>query len=148
MIRRIGTALGILAACAVVLVLTGGKFGGGSEQGKTFKIAFDNAFGLTAGGDLRVGGVKAGQTTGFDLSEGKVCQDTPTAGPPRSCAIVTANVNEPGFQSFRPDASCAIRQQSLIGEYYVDCQPGHAKTLLPKNATIPAIRTFSTIPAD
>ena len=36
---------------------------------KTYEIEFDNAFGLVEGGDLKIGGVKAGQTTGFELTE-------------------------------------------------------------------------------
>src|SRR3954453_1687185 len=53
----------------------------------------------------------------------------------------------PGFNSFRADASCNIRQQSLIGEYYVDCEPGSSKQGL-KNNTIPIDQTTSTIPLD
>ena len=49
------------------------------------------------------------------------------AGPPRTCAVVEAKITEPGFESFRADASCNIRQQSLIGEYFVDCQPGSSR---------------------
>lgn len=149
MIRRIATVLVVGAAAIAALVATGGKFGDQSGSGaKTFKIAFDNAFGLTEGGDLRVGGVKAGQTTGFDLSNGAACQDTTTKGPNRTCAIVTAQISEPSFQSFRSDAHCDIRQQSLIGEYYVDCQPGSARQELKSGALIPATHTTSTIPAD
>ena len=35
----------------------------------TYKIVFDNAFGLVEGGDFRVGGVKAGKTTKFEVAE-------------------------------------------------------------------------------
>ena len=61
---------------------------------------------------------------------------------------MTAKITEPGFTSFREDSSCAIRQQSLIGEYYVDCQPGSSKKALPADAVIPDTRTASTIPTD
>ena len=43
-------------------------------------------------------------------------------------AVVTAEITEPGFGDFREDASCEIKPQSLIGEYYVDCQPGSSET--------------------
>ncbi len=33
------------------------------------------------------------------------------------------NIENPGFQDFRADASCTIRPQALIGEKYVDCLP-------------------------
>ncbi|MEA2459548.1 MAG: hypothetical protein QOC95_2520 [Thermoleophilaceae bacterium] len=138
----------VVGACVVVVALSaaGGK---SSETGKTVKIAFANAFGLTQGGDLRVGGVKAGKTESFDVSKGPECQlGHPKANPPRTCALVTAKVSEPGFTSFRSDSTCSIRQQSLIGEYYVDCQPGNSKTELKSGGIIPDTRTASTIPTD
>jgi ABC-type transporter Mla subunit MlaD len=145
MIRRLATALMLVGAVVAAVLLTGA---GGSSTGKTFKVAFDNAFGLTRGGDLRVGGVKAGQTTDFHVSKGPECQNPKTDGPPRTCAIVTAEVSEPGFQSFRDNATCSIRQQSLIGEYFVDCQPGNAPHVLASGSTIKVTQTQSTIPAD
>jgi ABC-type transporter Mla subunit MlaD len=118
------------------------------QQGHTIKMAFDNAFGLTTGGDLRVGGVKAGKTSNFDVSKGRVCQGASPQGPARTCAIVTGQVTLAGFSSFRRDAHCDIRQQSLIGEYYVDCQPGSNPQQLANGATIPVTQTTSTIPTD
>ena len=47
-------------------------------------------------------------------------------------AVIVMNIEDPGFQDFRDDATCLIRPQSLIGEKYVDCRPtlprapGHA----------------------
>jgi virulence factor Mce-like protein len=124
----------VIVALGAAVVLMGAKSGGG--QSKTIKITFDNAFGLTSGGDLKIGGVKAGKTTGFSVTN---------TLPPK--AIVTAQITQPGFTSFRKDASCRIRPQSLIGEYYVDCQPGTAQQPLPNN-TVPVTQTQSTIPQD
>jgi ABC-type transporter Mla subunit MlaD len=147
-IRRLATIAFVLGACALVVVLAGAG-GKPSESGKTIKIAFSNAFGLTQGGDLRVGGVIAGSTDSFDVSKGPECQlGNPNRQPRRACAIVTAKVTEPGFTSFRKDATCAIRQQSLIGEYYVDCQPGSDQQMLSSGTIIPDTRTESTIPTD
>jgi ABC-type transporter Mla subunit MlaD len=147
MIARLTSFAVVLLACAALIALSGA--GGKSESGKEIRIAFSNAFGLTEGGDMRVGGVTAGSTTSFDVSKGPECQlGDPNRTPKRACAVVTAKVIKPGFTSFREDASCAIRQQSLIGEYYVDCQPGSSKTVLPKTAVIPDTRSESTIPTD
>ena len=93
--------------------------GEGSKALKTYDIVVDNAFGLVEGGDLKIGGVKAGQTTGFRLTKSE---------PYRT--IVTAEVTEPGFDSLRTDAECEVRAQSLIGEYFVDCDLGEDKTEL------------------
>jgi ABC-type transporter Mla subunit MlaD len=147
-IRRLASIAFVLCACAGVVVLSGAG-GKNSASGTTVKMAFSNAFGLTVGGDLRVGGVIAGSTDSFDVSKGPECQlGNPNRQPRRACAVVTAKVAKPGFTSFRTDATCAIRQQSLIGEYYVDCQPGSAKADLPKGKVIPDTRTASTIPTD
>jgi ABC-type transporter Mla subunit MlaD len=146
--RRVATVFAVLAAVAAAVVLTG-QGGENAPSGFKFKIAFANAFGLTEGGDLRVGGVKAGKTLTFDVSKGRECQgETPDDGPPRTCAVVDAVISEKGFESIRSDAQCEIRQQSLIGEYYVDCQPGNSDENLAEGSTIPDTRTSSTIPPD
>ena len=127
----------VAGICAGAFVLAGAS--DKSPEGDTYKIVFDNAFGLTKGGDFRVGGVNAGQTTGFDVLKRK--GESPKA-------VVTAEVTKPGFDGFRKDANCEIRPQSLIGEYYVDCQPGKDDERLPDGGTIPVEQTSSTIPTD
>jgi virulence factor Mce-like protein len=147
--RRIGTVLALVAVCAFAVIATGADDDG--PKGKTIKIAFDNAFGLTQGGDLRVAGVRAGETSEFKTSRGAECQteETKRTGRrPRTCAIVIAKITEDGFKSFRVDSHCDIRQQSLIGEYYVDCQPGNRPAEQPDGQPIPVQRTTSTVPTD
>jgi phospholipid/cholesterol/gamma-HCH transport system substrate-binding protein len=128
----IALALGLAAAAGV---LTGA--GDGSQSSRVYKIVLDNAFGLVEGGDFRVGGVKAGQTTAFEATRDE---------PPK--ARVTVELTEPGFGDFRRDASCEVKPQSLIGEYYLDCQPGQSAQRLPNGGTVPVEQTESTIPAD
>ena len=118
---------------AVVLSAAGPKVG----PIATYKIEFDNIFGLTEGGDMTVAGVKAGQTPRFELTNDE-----------RPKAVVIAEIAKPGFTPFRADAHCDIRQQSLIGTYYVSCQPGKSPRKLPDGATIPVEQTTSTIPID
>ncbi len=126
------SVLALLGAGAVVAGAQDDK----AKSGTEIKIVFDNAFGLTKGGDFRVGGVKAGSTTDFKATD---------TNPPK--AEVTAKITEPGFTNFRRDASCTIKPQSLIGEYYVDCQPGSPGQ--PKlKGRIPVAQTSSTIPQD
>jgi virulence factor Mce-like protein len=133
-IRRLLTVVVVVIAAVAAVVLTGA---GTSGEGKTYKIEFDNAFGLSPGGDLKIGGVKAGQTTGFELDR-----------KPPYRVIVTAKVREPGFDTLRTDAHCAVRQQSLIGEYFVDCDVGKAARELPDGGRIPVKQTSSTVPLD
>ena len=66
----------------------------------------------------------------------------------RPVARVELEITEPGFDSFRTDATCAVRQQSMIGEYFVDCQQGSARRELGDGATLPVKQTTSTVPLD
>lgn len=137
MIRRIAIAAATVVASVAAVVTMGAS---GSEKGQIFKVELDNAFGLTQGGDFRIGGVKAGRTTDFGI--------TAPEGTEPVRALVSFEITNPGFQSLRSDASCQVRQQSLIGEYYVDCQPGSDDEELADGATIPVEQTESIIPVD
>jgi virulence factor Mce-like protein len=135
--RRVLVLLAVLGVCAAAFVLAGAS--DENSDARTYRIMFDNAFGLTEGGDFRVGGVQAGQTTKFDVDK------KPGKAPK---AVVTVEVQKPGFGDFREDATCEILPQSLIGEYYVDCQPGNSPKRLKKGGTVPVDQTTSTIPTD
>ena len=120
------------------LALAGADGGGGDTR--EVRMVFDNAFGLVEGGDFRIGGVRAGQTTGFDVLSSK-------SGPPK--AIVKATIDRSGpAAELRRDANCTIRPQSLVGEYYVDCQPGSSREPLTDEDVVPLRQTEGTIPQD
>ena len=53
-------------------------------------------------------------------------------------AAVTLEINDARFTPFHADATCAIRPQSLIGEMYVDCNPGTAAAPALHAASTPA----------
>jgi ABC-type transporter Mla subunit MlaD len=133
--RRVVALLVLAGAITVAVVLSAA----GPKVGPiaTYKIEFDNIFGLTEGGDMTVAGIKAGKTPRFELTDDE-----------RPKALVIAEISKPGFTPFRADAHCDIRQQSLIGTYYVSCQPGRSPRKLPDGAVIPVEQTTSTIPID
>jgi ABC-type transporter Mla subunit MlaD len=137
-VRRLLATLVVAGAVAGAFLATGASDDGGK---RSYRIVFDNSFGLVEGGDFRVGGVSAGKTKEFDVKTVK--GHTPKA-------VVVAEINKPGFGDFREDASCGILPQSLIGEYYVDCQAGNSKRKLPTDGsgTVPVEQTTSTIPTD
>jgi len=83
---------------------------GGGNGGYTVRAIFDDAGNIIPGEDVKVAGVKIGTV-------GSV---TPT---PQAKAAVVLNIENPGFQDFRADASCTVRPQALIGEKFVDCLP-------------------------
>ncbi|MDQ6817251.1 MAG: MlaD family protein [Actinomycetota bacterium] len=127
-----GTALAI--AVAAFLVIAGGASNGTAAG--TYKIELDNAFGLVPGTDFKVAGVPAGTITSLGLDQRTLH------------AVVTVQVTQSGFGQFRSDVFCQSRPQSLIGEYFIDCQPGRYGGILKPGSTIPVSRTQSTIPAD
>jgi len=104
-------ALGIAAvgaAVAVAAALTVGA-GGGSDQYSVAAI-FDNADFLISGQDVEVAGARVGQVTKVTLTNDRR-------------ALVEMEVGR-AFAPFRTNADCAIRPQSLIGEKFVECDPG------------------------
>ena len=133
-------ALGMIvvgAAISAVVVL--GLGAGGHEEGSPrYWVQLDNAFGLVNGADLKIAGVRAGKITEMkvDMRSHK--------------ALVGIQVNggAGNFNSLRSDVFCESKPQSLIGEYFIDCQPGTARTKLRPGSTIPVTHTASTIPAD
>ena len=133
----------VLSVIAVLLLVTAAALALGAKSdddggSKTYELLFDNAFGLTEGGDFKVAGVRAGQTKTFKV--------TKVGG--RPVALVEAEVTEPGLADLRKDARCEIRPQSLIGEYFVDCQPGTSDERLRDGGRVPVEQTSSTIAID
>ena len=130
--RTIATLLiGLVVVGAVIaLVATGGS------SGRTYRIELDNAFGIVTGADFKVAGVKAGTIQSINLNQKNLH------------AVVTVSVTTPGLGAFHADAFCISRPQSLIGEYFISCDPGTKGPVLPSGATIPVSQTESTIPAD
>jgi virulence factor Mce-like protein len=135
--RRVLTVVFTLGVCAAAVLFAGASTE--ERDGRSYQVEFDNAFGLVEGGDFQVGGVTAGTTN--DIRVVKREGETPKA-------VVTVEVTERGFDDFREDATCDIKPQSLIGEYFVDCQPGSAPEKLAEGGTVPVEQTSSTIPAD
>jgi virulence factor Mce-like protein len=132
--KRLLASSAILIAVLAFLVIASGASSGTAPG--TYKIEFDNAFGLVPGAVFKVAGVPAGTITSLSLDQRTLH------------AVATVQVTQGGFGQFRSDAFCQSRPQSLIGEYFIDCQPGHAGSVLRAGSTIPVTQTQSTIPAD
>jgi len=125
----ITVVLGAAAVGAFVLA-TGGK------GPPTYTVELDNAFGLVEDAVVRAAGVDVGSVAGLDLQRGT------------NRALVTIEISKPEFGDFRRDVFCQVQPQSLIGEYFLDCQPGTSKRRLPVGSTIPVEQTAGTIPPD
>jgi ABC-type transporter Mla subunit MlaD len=100
--------VGGLLALVLVLALTGGD-----DTGDRYRVRaiFDNASTLVGGEDVKVAGAPVGVVEHMDVTADKR-------------AAVTLRIDNPGFTPFKADATCTIRLQGLIGERFVECEPG------------------------
>src|SRR6516164_1629468 len=140
--RILAGSLVLLAAAAGIAFAVGATSASAGDP--SYKVELDNAFGLVNGEQFKVAGVPAGAISGIDL-----CYTDPSAHCQSPMhALVTVQVTQGGFGSFHSDATCVSRPQSLIGEYFLNCDPGHAGPAIAPGSTIPVTHTQSTIPAD
>lgn len=123
------TLLVLVAGAATTFAVTAS---GADDQ--RYTVVLDNAFGLTSGADLKSSGVKVGKVTALDVQRST------------ARALATITIDKPEFAGFRKDVFCEVKPQSLIGEYYLDCDPG--KSADPAPRTIPVAQTAGTIPPD
>lgn len=100
-------ALALVALAAYLIVSTAAKEPGSYHV----DVVYDSAQGLIKGVDVRVAGAKVGRVTDLQVTEQKR-------------AKVSLQITAAGFKNFHQDAFCSIRLQSLIGEKYVQCNPG------------------------
>ena len=111
--RRIALLIAILAATAAgaAAVATASSSVGGTYR---VRAIFDDASFAVQGEQVRVAGAPVGSIAGLGVTAGKQ-------------AAVTLEIDDSRFAPFHANATCAIRPQSLIGEMYVDCNPGTAR---------------------
>jgi ABC-type transporter Mla subunit MlaD len=120
--RRVAAiALTLVAVVAGAIVTMGSSSGRGGSY--TVRAIFDDAAFAVSGEDVRIAGAPVGT-----IGSLSVCVPRQQSCPPGTAykAAVTFTINRAGFVPFRTNATCAIRPQSLIGEKYVDCNPGTA----------------------
>jgi ABC-type transporter Mla subunit MlaD len=126
-VKRLLVIAALLAAGAASLVTVAG-----AADSRTYQAELFNAFGLVKGSELRVAGAKAGTVTDLEIT-------------PQKTALVSFEVGSE-FPEFKADASCASEPQSLIAEYYLNCQPGVSPQ--PLSGPIPAASNKTTVQPD
>jgi ABC-type transporter Mla subunit MlaD len=77
------------------------------------RAIFDNASTLVPGEDVKVAGVPVGVIADLEVTGGNQ-------------AAITMRIDDTGFVPWKEDAECKVGSQGLIGEKFVDCQPGSA----------------------
>ncbi len=131
----------VVAAAAAAMASASGSGGGGTYQ---VRAIFDDASFAVPGEQVRVAGAPVGSIASLDVTKSKQ-------------AAVTLQINDARFAPFHANATCAIRPQSLIGEMYVDCNPGTAAAPALKRIGsgpgagsyyLPVVRTQSPVDFD
>jgi len=99
----------LIGAASVIIIEASASEGAGGTY--LVRAIFDNAAFAVSGEDVRIAGAAVGSIQSLDVTRDKK-------------AAVTLAITDPGFSPFYANATCAIRPQSLIGEKYVNCNPG------------------------
>ena len=128
--KRIATIAAVLLCAPAALLAVGA----GADDSHNYRIELDNAFGLVPQSEVRIAGVTAGTVEDLDINAAKK-------------AVVTIKVSGP-LSELRTDATCSSEPQSLIAEYFLDCQPGHSKRALPEGGMVPVEQTRTTVQND
>jgi ABC-type transporter Mla subunit MlaD len=115
-------AVAVVAAIVAAILLVSSD---GDEGGYKLRAVFDNGSFLVPGEEVRVAGASVGTIESVNVTlpgEEASYEDGRWSEAPGK-AVLVLNIEDPGFQDFRQDATCHIRPQSLIGEKFVDCRP-------------------------
>jgi ABC-type transporter Mla subunit MlaD len=110
-VKRIAT--GMLLTIALVGAAVFGVGAAGPDRGGNYAVRaiFDDVASAVPGEDVKIAGAKIGKIDSMDVT-------------PENKAAVVLKITDSGFSPFHEDARCTIRPQSLIGEKYVECDPG------------------------
>ena len=130
--RRIALILTLLVGVATAFVATAP-----ADDSHTYSIEMYNAFGIVTGSDVRVAGVNAGTVKSLDVNAKKR-------------AVVTVELSGP-LSVLGTDTKCSSEPQSLIAEYFIDCDP-HGPPIEhsddPDKPDIPASHVTQTVQND
>ncbi|WP_354702137.1 hypothetical protein DSM112329_02490 [Paraconexibacter sp. AEG42_29] len=132
--RIIGPSVLLVVAALLFIGLSSGA--SDDDGSPRYFVELDNAFGLVDGGDVKIAGVRAGTVASIGLQRKGMR------------ARVEIEVTDRGFGDLRTDSRCESRAQSLLGEYFLDCQPGVKAERMQDGDTIPVERTAGTVPLD
>jgi ABC-type transporter Mla subunit MlaD len=109
--RLLGIVL--LALALPALLVFGLAADDGVKGGYEVRALFDNVAAAVPGEDVKIAGAKVGVIGSMDVTKDKK-------------AAVVLRIDDKRFTPFRADATCTVRPQSLIGEKFVECDPGTA----------------------
>ena len=120
----------VVCACAAAAGLSAAA--SAEEETRTYYIEMYNAFGIVEQSEVRVSGVNVGEVISLEVNEDKR-------------AVVEVEVIG-DLAQLGTDTKCSSEPQSLIAEYFIDCDP--SGTPLEEGGTIPASQVSQTVQTD
>lgn len=126
---RASALMTVVAALAAGALFVASRSSGGSY---TVHADFADAAGLRGHSQVKVGGVVVGMVDSMTVT-------------PRNTALVTLKVKDTRISR---DARAYIRPVNLLGEKYVDLEPGVERPALPSGSLIPLSRTGTPVELD
>src|SRR3954449_12388059 len=116
--RRLATGMLLALTLSALAVFGLGAATGGGGSGYKVRAIFDDVASAVPGEDVKVAGARVGKIESMDVED---------LGHEKKAAIVL-DIADSGFKPFHQNASCTIRPQSLIGEKFVECDPGTTRS--------------------
>ncbi len=135
-------ALFLMVIGIAVFVIEEAGSGPGPYQ---VRAIFDDAAFAVGGEEVRIAGAPVGTISSLSVTNASgLGSATSCSRVGSECkAAVTLEIDNSAFTPFRANATCAIRPQSLIGEKFVDCNPGTSSAPpLPKIRRGPGAGTY------
>ena len=124
-----------LLAAALVLALAASGCISTPSDSLAVKVRFEDAGVLIRGNDVKVAGVPVGVVDAFDIVDGQ--------------AELTLEIERAKVPEVHRDAQVAVRPVSLLGERYVELEPGSPDAgLLTAGEAIPATQTRRAVEVD
>jgi phospholipid/cholesterol/gamma-HCH transport system substrate-binding protein len=124
----------LVVAATVGVILGGHRLFFPPGGGYLVRAEFKDAAGLTKNSDVKIGGVAGGKVRKIVLSD-------------RDTALVTLELDKGAFP-IGAGASAASRPVNLLGEKYVDMDPGDLSKPLESGSSIPMTRTSRPVELD
>ncbi|MBV8999166.1 MAG: MCE family protein, partial [Solirubrobacterales bacterium] len=138
--RRIALIALVLIVSAAAAAIATASGAGDTNGPYRIRAIFDDASFAVPGEQVRIAGAPVGSIAALDVCVPHHAECTPDTV---NKAAVTLAINDSRFTPFHADATCAIRPQSLIGEMYVDCEPGTSSApALPRISSGPGAGTY------
>jgi phospholipid/cholesterol/gamma-HCH transport system substrate-binding protein len=137
-IAKLLTMVVFAISCFGLLMFLWLSFGGPiplKPKGYRVQVAFPEAPTLADQADVRIAGVSVGKVVRKDLAPGG------------NRTLATLQLDRK-YAPLPRDSRTMLRQKTLLGETYVELQPGHARQTLPEGARLPDGQVQKTVELD